>query len=74
MARLRKKVWDIDETTASLENSIDEQIERTEHELININRDLVKVETKPILFKKKRVNETECKFRKIRKKEMNLYF
>jgi len=56
MAKLRKKVWDIDEMTSTIENKengIDRQIQPTENELININRDLVKVETNIIPIKKK---------------------
>jgi hypothetical protein len=55
MVRLRKKVWEIKSTE---EKDIDAEIQTNEHELIDLNRDLVKIETNIVLMKKKRVNET----------------
>jgi hypothetical protein len=61
MAKLRQKVLDFSEITSTIENrenEIDKQIQTNENELINVNRDLVKVETKIISIKKRRINET----------------
>jgi hypothetical protein len=61
MAKFRKKVWDLNEMTSideNKENENDQQTHTAEHELINVNRDLVKVETNIIPIRKKRVNET----------------
>ena len=58
IARLRKKVWDISETKSSDEEKFDTEIETNEHELIDINHDVVKIETDLIPIKKRRVNET----------------
>jgi len=61
MAKFRKKVWDLNEMTSideNKENENDQQTYTAEHELINVNRDLVKVETNIIPIRKKRVNET----------------
>jgi hypothetical protein len=55
MVRLRKKVWEIKSTE---EKDIDAEIQTNEHELIDLNQDLVKIETNIVLMKKKRVNET----------------
>jgi hypothetical protein len=66
MAKLRKKVWDIFEMTSTVENQeneIDKQIPTSEHELINVNRELVKVETNVVPVRKKRANETSVSFR-----------
>jgi len=68
MAKLRKKVWDIDEMTSTIENKengIDRQIQTTEHELIKVNRDLVKVETNIVPIRKRRANQTSCRSRPI---------
>jgi mannosidase alpha-like ER degradation enhancer 1 len=60
MVRLRKKVWEIKSTE---EKDIDAEIQTNEHELIDLNQDLVKIETNIVLMKKKRVNETSCRSR-----------
>lgn len=67
MAKLRLKVWDFSEMTSTVENKeneINKQIQKTEHELVNINRDLVKIETKLIAIKKKRVNQSSVSYQK----------
>ena len=61
MAKLRRKVWDFNDMAASNENQENENhngLPKSEHELINVNRELVKVEKSIISFRKKTVNET----------------
>ena len=50
-------------TVENEENQIDKQIHKSEHQLININRDLVKVKTHVIPLRKKRANETSVSFK-----------
>ncbi|CAF4736198.1 unnamed protein product, partial [Rotaria socialis] len=61
MAKLRKKVWDSSEMAPCVENKevfMDKHSYTNENELINVNRDLVKVEKTVISIKKKRINES----------------
>ncbi|CAF2050695.1 unnamed protein product [Rotaria magnacalcarata] len=68
MAKLRKKVWDSNEMAPCVENKdvhMDKHSYTNENELINVNRDLVKVEKTVISNKKKRINESSCRSRPI---------
>ncbi|CAF3168699.1 unnamed protein product [Rotaria socialis] len=68
MAKLRKKVWDSSEMAPCVENKevfMDKHSYTNENELINVNRDLVKVEKTVISIKKKRINESSCRSRPI---------
>ncbi|CAF0905716.1 unnamed protein product [Rotaria sordida] len=65
MAKLRRKIWDLNEMTSYVENTNDKQTYTHEHELINVNRDLIKVEKNIISIKKKRANQTSCQSRPI---------
>lgn len=69
MARLRHKVWEesSDEGTSNMECSIDSDQSSNEHPLVNIHRDLVKVETHVLPLRKKRANETSVS-RRMRKR------
>ena len=63
MAKLRTKVWDVYEMTPTTEKKINPDKAINEHELININRDLVKVERTIVPIRKKRANETSVSAR-----------
>jgi len=57
-ARLRKKVWDVSDIKSTVEKEIDAEVQTNGHELIDVNRDLLKIETNILPMKKKRINET----------------
>ncbi|CAF1177460.1 unnamed protein product [Adineta steineri] len=66
MAKLRKKIINFDEMTSiseNQENEGDKPTHTSEHELINVNRNIIKVETNLIPIRKKRINETSCRSR-----------
>ncbi len=58
IARLRKKVWDISETQSNDDEEIDAETQTNQNELIDVNHNVVNIETDIIPIKKKRVNET----------------
>lgn len=67
MARLRENIWDnLEMTTANIDEISIEKKKSVEHELIKVNRDLVKIEPKKFsLERKQRINQTSCRSRPI---------
>jgi hypothetical protein len=61
MAKLRKKAWNLNETTSTVEedkeNESMKSTYQSEHELINVNSDLAKVENKTGSIQRRNVDE-----------------
>ena len=64
MSKLRQKAWeDREENPSSMETKVDTEKSLNDHSLININRDLMKVETSIRRIRKKRANQTSVSLR-----------